>query len=42
MNARFKLVPESDPIQVFPSNGEIINFGNLQLIYLTEVGGVKG
>ena len=28
--------------KVFPSYGEISNFGNLQLIYLTEVGGVEG
>ena len=28
--------------KVFPSNGEIINFGHLQLISSTELGGVEG
>ena len=28
--------------KVFPSNGKITNFGNLQLIFSTEVGGVEG
>ena len=42
MNTRIKLVPEVLQFKVFPSNGEITSFSNLQLISSTGIGGVEG